>query len=77
MLVIAALLNSRFGIFFSHFLRDNKYDAVVPSYPQSYADIKQQKYLNATTTATERESIAFLILTGRFIGFCQALDDSW
>ena len=45
------------------------YDAVVPSYPQS-ADIKQQqKTLNATATSTDREGIAFLILTGRFIGF--------
>lgn len=47
----------------------NEYDAVVPSYPQS-ADIKQQqKCLNATATSTDREGIAFLILTGRFIGF--------
>ncbi|MEP2652504.1 MAG: LysR family transcriptional regulator [Paraglaciecola sp.] len=46
-----------------------KYDAVLPSYPQS-AEIKQQQsYLNATATATDREGIAFLILTGRFIGF--------
>ena len=46
-----------------------KYDAVVPNYPQS-ADIKQQqKKLNAMATSTDREGIAFLILTGRFIGF--------
>ncbi|NQY33917.1 MAG: LysR family transcriptional regulator [Alteromonadaceae bacterium] len=46
-----------------------KYDAVVPSYAQS-SEIKQhQKKLNATATSTDREGIAFLILTGRFIGF--------
>ena len=46
-----------------------RYDAVVPNYPQS-ADIKlQQKKLRATATSTDREGIAFLILTGRFIGF--------
>lgn len=46
-----------------------KYDAVVPSYPQSTEIKQQQKKLNATATSTDREGIAFLILTGRFIGF--------
>lgn len=47
----------------------SQYDAVVPNYPQA-ADIKQQqKVLKATATSTDREGIAFLILTGRFIGF--------
>jgi DNA-binding transcriptional LysR family regulator len=47
----------------------SKYDAVLPSYPQS-AEIKQQQTcLHATATSTDREGIAFLILTGRFIGF--------
>ncbi len=46
-----------------------KYDAVVPSYPQSTEIKQQQKILNATATSTDREGIAFLILTGRFIGF--------
>ena len=46
-----------------------QYDAVVPSYPQS-AEIKQQQaLLKATATSTDREGIAFLILTGRFLGF--------
>ena len=46
-----------------------EYDAVVPNYPQS-ADIKQQQImLNATATSTDREGIAFLILSNRFIGF--------
>ena len=46
-----------------------QYDAVVPSYPQSTEIKQQQKKLNATATSTDREGIAFLILTGRFIGF--------
>jgi DNA-binding transcriptional LysR family regulator len=46
-----------------------KYDAVVPNYPQSVDIKQQQKRLNATATSTDREGIAFLILTGRFIGF--------
>jgi DNA-binding transcriptional LysR family regulator len=46
-----------------------QYDAVVPSYAQT-VDIKQQQVpLKATATSTDREGIAFLILTGRFIGF--------
>jgi len=45
------------------------YDAVVPNYPQSVDIKKQQKTLKATATSTDREGIAFLILTGRFIGF--------
>ncbi len=46
-----------------------KYDAVLPNYPQSAEIKQQQKYLKATATSTDREGIAFLILTGRFIGF--------
>ena len=46
-----------------------KYDAVVPSYPQSAEIKQQQKILKATASSTDREGIAFLILTGRFIGF--------
>lgn len=46
-----------------------QYDAVVPNYPQS-ADIKQQQtMLNPTATSSDREGIAFLILSNRFIGF--------
>lgn len=45
------------------------YDAVVPNYPQSVEIKQQQKKLKATATSTDREGIAFLILTGRFIGF--------
>jgi len=46
-----------------------QYDAVVPNYPQSVDIKQQQKKLHAAATSTDREGIAFLILTGRFIGF--------
>ncbi len=46
-----------------------EFDAVVPSYPQSVDIKQQQKKLRATATSTDREGIAFLILTGQFIGF--------
>ncbi len=55
-----------------HQISDNyliQYDAVVPNYPQSVDIKQQQKKLHATATSTDREGIAFLILTGRFIGF--------
>ncbi|TKB46723.1 LysR family transcriptional regulator [Thalassotalea mangrovi] len=45
------------------------YDAVVPTYPQSLEIKQQQSMLKASATSTDREGIAFLILTGRFIGF--------
>ncbi|MBR9828670.1 MAG: LysR family transcriptional regulator [Oceanospirillales bacterium] len=45
------------------------WDAVVPAYAQS-ADIKRHyQPLNGVATATDREGIAFLILTGAYIGF--------
>ena len=47
----------------------SQYDAVLPSYPQPAEIKRQQTMLNATATSTDREGIAFLILTGRFIGF--------
>jgi DNA-binding transcriptional LysR family regulator len=46
-----------------------KYDAVVSRYPQSPEIKQQQRKLKATASSTDREGIAFLILTGRFIGF--------
>lgn len=46
-----------------------EYDAVVASYAQSSEIKKQQQKLKAAATSTDREGIAFLILTGRFIGF--------
>ncbi|MFB9887381.1 LysR family transcriptional regulator [Balneatrix alpica] len=46
-----------------------KVDAVLPAYAQT-ADIKAlQQCLKASATATDREGIAFLILTGCFIGY--------
>jgi len=47
----------------------SQYDAVVPNYPQAAEIKQQQKILKATATSTDREGIAFLILTGRFVGF--------
>ncbi|UTW01996.1 LysR family transcriptional regulator [Amphritea atlantica] len=45
------------------------YDAVLPAYPQS-AEIKQQQaLLKASASSTDREGIAFLILSGSYIGF--------
>lgn len=53
-------------------LSDSKlaeYDAVLPAYPQS-AEIKQQQtMLKAGASSTDREGIAFLILSGSYIGF--------
>jgi DNA-binding transcriptional LysR family regulator len=46
-----------------------KYDAVLPCYPQPAEIKQQQKRFKASATSTDREGIAFLILTGRFIGF--------
>jgi DNA-binding transcriptional LysR family regulator len=48
------------------------YDAVVPTYPQAAGIKQQQQKLHATATSTDREGIAFLILTGRYIGFLPA-----
>ncbi|MEO9273757.1 LysR family transcriptional regulator [Marinomonas sp. 5E14-1] len=47
------------------------FDAVLPAYAQT-PEIKTQHQpltASATATATDREGIAFLILTGRYIGF--------
>ncbi len=45
------------------------YDAVAPAYAQT-ADIKlHYQGLNATATATDREGVVFLILTGAYIGY--------
>ncbi len=45
------------------------YDSVLPAYPQA-ADIKQQqKVLSASASSTDREGVAFLILSGRYLGF--------
>ncbi|GAA0395321.1 LysR family transcriptional regulator [Cocleimonas flava] len=46
-----------------------EFDAVLPAYPQAAEIKQQQKKLRATATSTDREGIAFLILTGHYIGF--------
>ena len=44
-------------------------DAIAPAYTQK-ADIKKHyQPLNTTATATDREGVAFLILTGEYIGY--------
>ena len=45
------------------------WDAVVPNYRLSQNAIEMQQALNAKANASDREGIAFLILTGKFIGF--------
>jgi len=45
------------------------YDAVIPSYPQLSEIKRQQKQLKDTATSTDREGIAFLVLTGQYVGF--------
>lgn len=46
-----------------------QYDSVLPAYAQS-ADIKSEyQRFNSTASATDREGIAFLILTGHYIGY--------
>ncbi|OUR67985.1 LysR family transcriptional regulator [Marinomonas sp. 42_23_T18] len=44
-------------------------DAVVPAYAQTPEIKAKLQQLNATATATDREGIAFLILTGHYIGY--------
>ena len=44
-------------------------DAVVPAYAQTPEIKEKLQQLNATATATDREGIAFLILTGNYIGY--------
>jgi LysR family transcriptional regulator, transcriptional activator for bauABCD operon len=45
------------------------YDAIAPSFRMTAEAIGMHQMLNCTATASDREGIAFLILTGRFIGF--------
>ncbi|WP_409419872.1 LysR family transcriptional regulator [Marinomonas sp. RS-M-Aa-14] len=46
-----------------------EFDAVLPAYAQTPEIKAQHQPLTASATATDREGIAFLILTGRYIGF--------
>jgi transcriptional regulator, LysR family len=45
------------------------YDAVVPAYAQTPEIKTLLQALNAKATATDREGIAFLLLTGKFLGY--------
>lgn len=45
------------------------HDAIAPSFRMTAQAIGMHQMLNCTATASDREGIAFLILTGRFIGF--------
>lgn len=45
------------------------YDAVIPAYAQTQDIRSQMLLLNGTATASDREGIAFLILTGQYIGY--------
>lgn len=49
--------------------RLRQYDAIAPSFRMTPEAIGMHHLLNCTATASDREGIAFLILTGRFIGF--------
>ncbi|MDH5736679.1 MAG: LysR family transcriptional regulator [Gammaproteobacteria bacterium] len=45
------------------------YDAVVPAYAQPVSIRAKMKNLQDSATASDREGIAFLILTGQYIGY--------
>ena len=45
------------------------HDAVAPAYAQTPATKSQYQALKTTSTATDREGVAFLIMTGCFIGY--------
>lgn len=45
------------------------YDAIAPSSRMTAEAIGMHQMLNCTATASDREGIAFLILTGRYMGF--------
>lgn len=46
-----------------------QYEAVIPSYRMTAKTIEMLQYFNGTASASDREGIAFLILTGRYVGF--------
>ncbi|MDE9666241.1 LysR family transcriptional regulator [Citrobacter portucalensis] len=65
--------SSRHPLFHSDGEPDNarlsRLDAVVPSYRMTAESIGMHQLLECSATASDREGIAFLILTGRFVGF--------
>jgi DNA-binding transcriptional LysR family regulator len=55
-----------------------EYDAIAPSYPQSAIVRTHYQSLRTTATATDREGVAFLILTGCYIGYLPThFADQW
>ncbi|WP_416262542.1 LysR family transcriptional regulator [Gibbsiella quercinecans] len=44
------------------------YDAVIPTYRMTADIIEMLQHFNGSATASDREGIAFLILTGRYVG---------
>ncbi len=46
-----------------------RYDAIAPAFRMTTEAIAMHQMLNCNATATDREGIAFLILSGRFLGF--------
>ncbi|OTG91382.1 LysR family transcriptional regulator [Acinetobacter sp. ANC 3813] len=46
-----------------------KWNAVQPNYAMTSKAVKLHQLLNCTATASDREGIAFLILTGKYLGF--------
>ncbi|OTA20132.1 transcriptional regulator [Xenorhabdus beddingii] len=77
----APLYNERAYLYCSHkhmlfsaadnfdYRRLNQLDAVIPSYRISTEAMNHHAMLNSAATASDREGIAFLILTGQFVGF--------
>lgn len=47
----------------------SQWPAVRPNYAMPDSAIRLHQHLNCTATATDREGIAFLILSGKFLGF--------
>ncbi|QTF07869.1 LysR family transcriptional regulator [Brenneria izadpanahii] len=47
----------------------NATEAVAPSYRMTAEEISLHRMINCCATASDREGIAFLILTGKFVGF--------
>ncbi len=50
-------------------LKTSELDTVIPAYAQSPAIKVQHQSFKASASATDREGIAFLVLTGKYLGF--------
>ncbi|WP_461538536.1 LysR family transcriptional regulator [Spongorhabdus nitratireducens] len=59
-------------------IQTSKQDTVVPAYAQSAAIKTLYQNFKASATATDREGIAFLVLTGKYLGFLpEHFADQW